>query len=79
VGGRQRFNVERSNVSTICDAGRAGGNSKSEIRNPKFEIQTIVTTIDRLFRHLDAAAGADPATEETRAGYRLGVRPTTSS
>ena len=28
------------------------------------EIENIVTTTDRLFRHLDAGAGADPATKE---------------
>ncbi|HSN55528.1 MAG TPA: Fic/DOC family N-terminal domain-containing protein, partial [Candidatus Sulfomarinibacteraceae bacterium] len=28
------------------------------------EIENIVTTTDRLFRHLDAAHGADPATRE---------------
>ena len=36
------------------------------------EIENIVTTTDRLFRHLDAARGADPATKEALR-YRLAL------
>jgi len=36
------------------------------------EIENIVTTTDRLFRHLDAAEGADPATKEALR-YRLAL------
>jgi Fic family protein len=36
------------------------------------EIENIVTTTDRLFRHLDAAQGADPATKEALR-YRLAL------
>jgi Fic family protein len=45
------------------------------------EIENIVTTTDRLFRHLDADAGADPATKEAlryRQALLEGFRPLSS-